>query len=311
MTPSAADVKRLFALSGNRCAFPKCRTSLVQGQTLIGEVCHIKAANPGGPRYDATQSGAERHGAANLILLCGTHHTVIDDDPEAYTVDRLLRMKADHEDHASPITDSDTVEAFGMLIDQSVRSHNQSGGITAHTVNLHAPPSSGVAETRTSKAIEALWERIGKLKREFNEPVFVDIVLTQEELRACFESGDTNPFFTSLAPYAPLEMIVRKFRESVGPDAESERPFVSARLYNLFFALQAVVMRAAMLIHLSFSKRRFQDWREDEGIDQHVRSVFTGEEVSRMKSMPGYSLHAIIAAMEAAFVVEADKCRRG
>jgi hypothetical protein len=59
---------------------------IVQGDTLVGEICHIKAANPGGPRCDANQTAAERHGYDNLILLCGTHHTVIDDDEEAYTV---------------------------------------------------------------------------------------------------------------------------------------------------------------------------------------------------------------------------------
>ncbi len=89
--PSESVIKRLFGRSGNRCAYPKCTAEIVQGGTVVGKICHIKAVNENGPRYDAAQSAAERHGYDNLILLCANHHTVIDDDPEAFTVDRLLK----------------------------------------------------------------------------------------------------------------------------------------------------------------------------------------------------------------------------
>ncbi len=134
-------IKRLFAHSGNRCAFPQCPLGLIQGETVVGEICHIRAAKPDGPRYDVSQTAEERHGYENLILLCPTHHTVIDADPESYTVEEELRgarrllvrqggnallMIALHLDEA---------------LDQSVKSVSQSGGITAHTINLtiHSP----------------------------------------------------------------------------------------------------------------------------------------------------------------------------
>lgn len=50
-----------------------------------------------GPRYDNTQTDQERNGFDNLILLCPNHHSVIDNDEKAYTADRLLKMKLDHE----------------------------------------------------------------------------------------------------------------------------------------------------------------------------------------------------------------------
>ena len=78
--PGITDIKALFARSGNRCAFPKCSAAIVDDKTLLGEVAHIKGARLGAPRYDATQAPEERHGYANLILLCPNHHTVIDSD---------------------------------------------------------------------------------------------------------------------------------------------------------------------------------------------------------------------------------------
>jgi hypothetical protein len=34
---------------------------------------------------------------ANIILLCRTHHKTVDDQPNHYTVERLRRIKAEHE----------------------------------------------------------------------------------------------------------------------------------------------------------------------------------------------------------------------
>jgi hypothetical protein len=143
--PNQTTLKRLFARSGDRCAFPRCSVALVQDDTLVGEICHIKAANPSGPRYDPQQTAVQRHAYDNLLLLCPTHHTIIDDDPEAYTVERLVKMKTDHE--AKIKTDHEAHSVLSkkaqLLVDQSVITANQSGGITAHTVhqtfNIQAP----------------------------------------------------------------------------------------------------------------------------------------------------------------------------
>jgi hypothetical protein len=111
-------------------------------------MCHIKAANENGPRYDREQSAAERHGYDNLILMCANHHVVVDDDPEAYTVERLLKMKIEHENRSTTLAADDIEQATRLLVDQSVTSQNQSGGIVAHTVNqtfnlLAAVPTGG------------------------------------------------------------------------------------------------------------------------------------------------------------------------
>jgi hypothetical protein len=64
----------------------------------IGEMAHIRGEKPGANRHDATQTAVQRDGYANIILLCPTHHTIID-KPEnlaAYSVNTLLNMKLQH-----------------------------------------------------------------------------------------------------------------------------------------------------------------------------------------------------------------------
>jgi hypothetical protein len=142
---------------------------MVQGDTIIGEVCHISAASPNGPRYDPQQSPAERHGFDNLILLCANHHLVIDDDPEAYTVERLRKMKANHESTATTLGAAEIDHGTNLLIDQSVHAINQSGGITAHTVNqtFHLPPAPdriGERKATLTRARELHQDQVEKIK---------------------------------------------------------------------------------------------------------------------------------------------------
>lgn len=100
MTITASDLRALFARSGNRCAFPGCKESLVADDNLfIGQICHIEAASPEGPRYNPFQTAENRHGYNNLFLLCYPHHRRVDADPSTYSVDRLTEIKEAHESY--------------------------------------------------------------------------------------------------------------------------------------------------------------------------------------------------------------------
>ena len=64
---------------------------------LVGEIAHIEAAKPEGPRFRESMTDEDRRASANLLLLCGTHHTIIDGDPATWTVKKLQGLKASHE----------------------------------------------------------------------------------------------------------------------------------------------------------------------------------------------------------------------
>jgi hypothetical protein len=96
--PSLITIKRLFALSNNTCTFPGCHSRIIaESGSVTGKICHIKAKQPLGPRYDPNQSDEDRNAASNLILLCAQHHDIIDKEPNLYTVEILQEMKMNHE----------------------------------------------------------------------------------------------------------------------------------------------------------------------------------------------------------------------
>jgi len=101
LDPKPSTVKKLFAYTGNACAMPACKNQMVDPSgTMLGKIAHIRAANPGGARYDPSMSDEERRAIDNLMVVCGIHHDIIDDEEnvDEYPVDKLTRHKREHED---------------------------------------------------------------------------------------------------------------------------------------------------------------------------------------------------------------------
>lgn len=100
-------VKRALANRvGHRCSNPDCR-ALTSGpqddpakSVNVGVAAHIAAASPGGPRYDPEMLPEERSASANGIWLCQNHAKLIDNDPLRFTLEILLKWKADAEAEA-------------------------------------------------------------------------------------------------------------------------------------------------------------------------------------------------------------------
>ncbi len=99
---------------------PKCNQEMTdERERAIGDVCHIKGKNPGSPRYDHKQSDDERHVINNLILLCPTHHRIIDTNLEKYDTDFLNKMKSDHERKIKTIKEASDILALDFLFKDS------------------------------------------------------------------------------------------------------------------------------------------------------------------------------------------------
>ena len=93
MSYSDKTLKRLFARSQNQCAMPKCTGPIIIGETIVGEVCHIRARRKNGPRFDPNLTARQRNEYRNLLVLCRTCHKLVDSNGETYTVELLSEIK--------------------------------------------------------------------------------------------------------------------------------------------------------------------------------------------------------------------------
>ena len=99
---SAGTKAALFALGKGTCYFPSCDKPVLEkvGEAFViaMQIAHIKGANEGSARYDPEMTDEERAAFSNLLLLCTTHHKVIDGPRSAeYPAELLREWKATHE----------------------------------------------------------------------------------------------------------------------------------------------------------------------------------------------------------------------
>lgn len=95
---------KLWVLTAGRCQFPGCNKSLLKDNLTLKEdnyahIAHIIADSEIGPRGHTTLSKELCNDFSNLMLLCTTHHKLIDGKNKAdYPVELLRLYKARHEE---------------------------------------------------------------------------------------------------------------------------------------------------------------------------------------------------------------------
>lgn len=191
MAITQKSIKILWSAAGGRCAFSNCweRLSVHEAQGAapytIGEMAHICGDKPGANRHDASQTGAQRDDYQNLILLCPTHHTLIDrkENEAVFVVAALHAMKAEHEarvlerlDQVSMPTKADVACSVLILLEENRQSWAQYG------------PLSDLAQTQPyNEAAHAVWvsERLSVIVPN-NRKVAAQL----EQYKALFNTGE-------------------------------------------------------------------------------------------------------------------------
>lgn len=107
LPPKPSTLRSLYLMSGNLCAYPGCKSVLINTKgTMVGDICHIRAAEKKGPRFDKSMTNETRRAGANLLLMCVVHHRKIDREAKTYTVEKLERIKREHEKRFSEVKDT-------------------------------------------------------------------------------------------------------------------------------------------------------------------------------------------------------------
>ena len=100
---------RLFVVAGGRCEFDGCNQYLMDHHLThdhgnFGEMAHIVAFQPEGPRGTNAARPVDINEPDNLMFLCPQCHKLIDDHPDEYTRETLQKYKQAHEDRIFRLT---------------------------------------------------------------------------------------------------------------------------------------------------------------------------------------------------------------
>jgi hypothetical protein len=94
---------RLWGKAAGRCQYRGCNEplwydGLTKAEFNISYIAHIVADSPGGPRGDSERSELLSRDIENLMLMCDSHHRLIDrEQVEEHPEELLLEMKQEHE----------------------------------------------------------------------------------------------------------------------------------------------------------------------------------------------------------------------
>ena len=114
-------LKSLFA-QATHCAYPNCSDPLVfedpqrDIRTIAVQIAHIRSERPDGPRHDP-DFPHDLNDGENLLLLCGKHHTAVDQNESVFTVAELLEWKVAQVTQAggTAVTDADLANLVRSL----------------------------------------------------------------------------------------------------------------------------------------------------------------------------------------------------
>jgi hypothetical protein len=87
----------LWGKSGGICAYPNCENELIINtiDEIVGHICHIVGLE--GSRADSSFPRKKLNEYENLVLMCRHHHGIVDIDIQANTIEKLTKIKTDHE----------------------------------------------------------------------------------------------------------------------------------------------------------------------------------------------------------------------
>lgn len=161
MTISEKSIKLLWSNSAGICSFTGCQVRLAVEEAAeyspytLGEMAHIKGNKPKSNRYDKNQSQTQRDGYENLILLCPTHHTLIDqkENEDRYSIEILHEMKREHErfilNRLNPIK-LESIESLKDLISQYLAENHLAW-------EQYGPTSDNARKNPNNDQVYALW----------------------------------------------------------------------------------------------------------------------------------------------------------
>ena len=95
------------------------------------------------------------------------------------------------------------------------------------------------------------------------------------------------------------------------PNIPATRPFVSDRLWSLFFVVRAVYGRLAVLMGMSYQNKQYVDWTTDDLMNTLVSLVLTPEVIAEGKNRLGGFSDVICRNLETAFLEEARRVLDG
>ncbi len=224
--PSENTIRILCGRAAGMCEFEGCNKRLFYDDVTRSEfnnafVAHIIASSVNGPRGDKDLSAKLSADISNLMLMCADHHKLIDRPqigPLEYPVDRLKRMKIDHEEKVARLCG-----LFNVPETEIVTFTSPIKGINAVNINIDMAAQAVLPQKQPASKYGvniSVSSSFSYKSKEYWEDCM-------RQLNMLFTTAICNPYIQfnrmgfSVFPLAPIPLII-KLGELFGDKVECD-----------------------------------------------------------------------------------------
>lgn len=205
-------INQILVKSAGRCQYRGCNKLLYKDLVTKRNfnqsyIAHIVADEPGGPRGDAFRSKLLAKDINNLMLICDTHHRLVDKiEVAGHPESLLLEMKKEHEDRIEIVTSiAPNMQSHILTYRANVGVHTRE--VSYQTVSQYLQPEYYPAEAETidlslSNSVErdrdaTFWSaEITNLEKQ-----------VEKKLHRPFAKGEIKHL--SIFAFAPMPLLIK------------------------------------------------------------------------------------------------------
>ncbi len=181
------------------------------------------------------------------------------------------------------------------------------------SVDVLMASSSGM-HSHIIEAVSELWATVVKMREKFSGLTAFDAFILAEEAELAFANQNDPQNQRILEFVRPHQGgLENELRESTlfSSDLDRHRLFCGDKLWLIFYAIRAVLMRGSLLMSWSFERHEFQDWRKDHGMSQLFGMVIPADVVAQARNSKFNGLSMLVSRLEAEFLHEAARVMSG
>jgi len=186
-------------------------------------------------------------------------------------------------------------EAKNQQTLEILRANQSENRVLLENVISSISSSQTLLQERRVNAVDKMWKCITELRDYFSPAVFFFSIIYPDE----YSSALTNSTIE-----AGVLKITEQYIANYPTDLENSRPYLGETLWLQFFIYRALLSRLAILVNWLKEGKEIPDWREDNGIQQHVKTILNDDEYRFLMSASPTNVQFVLNAIESKMLEE-------
>jgi len=173
------------------------------------------------------------------------------------------------------------------------------------------PPFRTEIIPKSIESAELLWNNVILLDQEYGDIVFLDNILTPDEINEEIQSRNSAYIWGILDRYKEKTEFDKRFIKLSKIAHGKERLFISDNLWIIYMTIYRTYGRFALLIQQSIRDNEYRNWRDDDTFISILREILPENIISDARGQQLGGLRKILIHLDQKLLYEARRVISG